>query len=99
MSLENYGEMRDEVLDARHHLHRSLELELERRHPGRFIPRYSMVMFHDQIRYSVALERGRIQEQILAHIAPPPDDATASLDAVDWPLAALLVRERLPPLR
>jgi kynurenine 3-monooxygenase len=98
MSLENYGEMRDEVLDPRHHLFRRLELELERRHPGRFIPRYSMVMFHDEIPYSAALERGRIQDQILADIAPAPGHASPSLDLLDWQLADMLVRERLPPL-
>ncbi len=48
MALENYGEMRDAVLDPRFQLQKSLAMALERRHPGRFIPRYAMVMFHDR---------------------------------------------------
>src|SRR5690606_9825934 len=38
MSLDNYAEMRDAVADPRHRVQRRLELMLERRHPGRFIP-------------------------------------------------------------
>jgi kynurenine 3-monooxygenase len=90
MSLENYAEMRDVVLDARHHRQRRLELELERRHPRRFIPRYSMVMFHDQIPYSVAQRRGRIQQQIL-------DRLTANDAPADLALADTLILERLEP--
>ncbi len=48
-------------------LHKALSLELERRHPTRFVPRYSMVMFRDDIPYSGRpIERGRIQNEILA---------------------------------
>lgn len=90
MSLENYDEMREDVLDARHQLQRRLELELEQRHPQRFIPRYAMVMFHDRIAYSEALRRGRIQQQIL-------DRLTAEDAPVDLPLADALIRERLEP--
>ncbi|HYP78942.1 MAG TPA: FAD-dependent monooxygenase, partial [Steroidobacteraceae bacterium] len=65
MALENYGEMRDTVRDPRFQQQKALSLALERLYPDRFIPRYSMVMFHDEIPYSVALRRGRIQQQIL----------------------------------
>jgi kynurenine 3-monooxygenase len=98
MSLENYGEMRDEVLDPRHQQHRELELELERRHPDRFIPRYSMVMFHDRIPYSVALERGRVQQRILEQLTAPLGLEPAALDGVDWELADRLVTDRLPAI-
>ena len=54
MALENYTEMRDTVRDPRVQLQRELALALERRHPKRFIPRYSMVMFHDEIPYAKA---------------------------------------------
>jgi kynurenine 3-monooxygenase len=94
MSLENYGEMRDEVLDPRHHLQRQLELALERRHPGQFIPRYSMVMFHDRIPYSTALARGRMQQAILDELTSSASD----LDGIDWARAATLVDGRLPRL-
>ncbi len=90
MALENYEEMRDTVLDPRFQRQKALSLELERRHPARFIPRYSMVMFHDEIPYAVAQERGRLQQQILDALTATPDD-------VDWALADRLVGE-LPPL-
>ena len=63
MAIENYLEMRDTVRDPQFHLHKALSLELERRFPQRFVPRYSMVMFHDEIPYgsrrSVAASRTR----------------------------------------
>ena len=68
MAIENYLEMRDTVRDPQFHLQKALSLELERRFPRRFVPRYSMVMFHDEIPYAVALERGRIQNKILAQL-------------------------------
>jgi kynurenine 3-monooxygenase len=94
MALENYVEMRDTVRDPKFMLRKELSFELERRFPDRFIPRYSMVMFHHQIPYAVAYERGRIQARIL-------EDATNSIDAldqVDWAETLGWVRERLSPL-
>jgi len=90
MSLENYAEMRDEVLDPRFQQQQSLALELQRRHPQRFIPRYSMVMFHPEIPYAVAMARGRVQQQLLEELTR---DATP-----DLALADRLVAQRLPPL-
>ena len=94
MALENYVEMRDTVRDPKFMLRKELSFELERRFPDRFIPRYSMVMFHHEIPYAVAYERGRIQARIL-------EDATSSIDAldqVDWAETLGWVRERLSPL-
>jgi kynurenine 3-monooxygenase len=91
MALENYAEMRDTVRDQRFQQQKALAMALEREHPDRFIPRYSMVMFHDEIPYSVAQERGRVQQGIL-------DELTATPAAPDMRLAARLVSERLPPL-
>ena len=86
MSLENYVEMRDTVLDPTFRRHQDLALELERRFPDRFIPRYSMVMFHPEIPYAEALRRGSVQARIVAEI---DRDATR---------AAALVHELLAPL-
>ena len=61
MAIENYEEMRDTVRRPKFQLQKLLSLQLERRFPDRFVPRYSMVMFHDEIPYTVAFERGRIQ--------------------------------------
>src|SRR4029453_8553546 len=46
MALENYVEMRSTVREPKFQLKKDLSFRLEERHPGRFIPRYSMVMFH-----------------------------------------------------
>ena len=65
MAIENYVEMRDTVRDPRFALQKDLSLELERRHPERFIPRYSMVTFHAEISYAEAERRGGIQARIV----------------------------------
>jgi kynurenine 3-monooxygenase len=91
MSLENYGEMRDAVLDSRFQRQQALSRELEQRHPDRFIPRYAMVMFHAELPYSLAQERGRIQQQIL-------DELTRSEAPADPATADRLILERLTPL-
>ncbi|MGH8283772.1 MAG: FAD-dependent oxidoreductase [Gammaproteobacteria bacterium] len=64
MALENYVEMRDVVRDPKYHLQKKLGFLLEGRHPGVFVPRYSMVMFH-HLPYSEARRRGAIQQAIL----------------------------------
>jgi kynurenine 3-monooxygenase len=94
MAIENYREMRDTVRDPKFHLHKALSLELERRHPDRFVPRYSMVMFHDAIPYAVAYERGRIQDEILTKLSRTTD----SMAAIDFAAAASMIEARLPPL-
>ncbi|MET0291558.1 MAG: NAD(P)/FAD-dependent oxidoreductase [Steroidobacteraceae bacterium] len=94
MALENYVEMRDGVRDPRFLLHKSLSLELERRHPDRFVPRYAMVMFRADVPYSRAQARGEIQQRLLDELTRE----THSLDAVDFDAADRLVVGRLPPL-
>jgi kynurenine 3-monooxygenase len=92
MALENYGEMRDAVLDARFVRRKLIAMGLERRFPDRFIPRYSMVMFHPEIPYAEALRRGALQAQLLEELDP---GAAGEPDPL---LAERLIRERLPPL-
>jgi kynurenine 3-monooxygenase len=94
MAIENYLEMRDTVRDPQFHLQRALSLELERRFPKRFVPRYSMVMFHDEIPYAVAMERGRIQNKILAQLTRN----VSTLAAVDFQAAQRMIEERLAPI-
>jgi kynurenine 3-monooxygenase len=65
MALENYVEMRDGVRAARFAQRQRLAASLEREFPGRFIPRYSMVMFHPEIPYAEAQRRGAQQERVL----------------------------------
>jgi kynurenine 3-monooxygenase len=93
MALDNYLEMRERVADPKFQLQQALSLELERRFPRRFIPRYSMVMFHHEIPYRAALDRGKVQAQLLA-------DLTAGnigrLEHVDFARAEREICAKLP---
>ena len=67
MALENYLEMRDHVNDPEYKKRRNMELKLERMFPGQFIPRYSMVSFH-QIPYAEVYQRGGKQFKIIGDV-------------------------------
>ena len=84
MAIENYLEMRATVLAPDFTARRQLALDLERRFPERFIPRYSMVMFHAEIPYAEALRRGALQESML-------DALLAARAGADSALAASLL--------
>jgi len=94
MALENYTEMRDTVLDAGFVRRKDIAMDLERRFPDRFIPRYSMVMFHPEIPYAEALRRGAIQAEILVAL----DEKRDARGNTDIALAGRLVRDRLEPI-
>jgi len=94
MALENYLEMRERVADPMFRLQQTLALELERRHPQRFIPRYSMVMFHHEIPYHVAQQRGAIQSRILSELTAH----AGGLDEVDYQRAAAAINRELSPI-
>jgi len=83
--------MRDEVRDAKFQLRADLSFELERRFPGRFIPRYSMVMFHPEISYAESQRRGVAQARILRELTANAD----ALAGVDFARAAKLVESEL----
>ncbi|MGE5626117.1 MAG: FAD-dependent oxidoreductase [Bacillota bacterium] len=90
MALENYVEMRDAVRDPRFQLQKQLGFLLEERHPGVFVPRYSMVMFH-HLPYAEARHRGEIQQRILDALTEGADQ----LERVDLGRADALVRDGL----
>lgn len=93
MALENYVTMRDSVRDQNFQLKKELGFELERRFPDRFIPRYSMVMFHS-LPYSTAFLRGKIQQTILDQLT-----ATGSkLADIDFDAAGEQITKLLPPV-
>ena len=94
MALENYVEMRDSVADAGFLLRRELGRLLAERHPGRFVPRYSMVTF-TRMPYAQAFARGEIQDRLLRELA----DGKNAVADVDLARADALVRERLTPLQ
>jgi len=91
MALENYREMRDDVRDPKFQLRADLSFELERRFPGRFIPRYSMVMFHPEIPYAEAQRRGALQAEILRELTA----GATTLAQIDGKRARALIDERL----
>jgi kynurenine 3-monooxygenase len=95
MAIDNYLEMRERVAYLKFQLQQALSLELERRFPQRFIPRYSMVMFHHEIPYRTALERGAVQAQLLAELTA---GEVSSLADVDFARAERQIRATLAPL-
>jgi kynurenine 3-monooxygenase len=95
MALDNYLEMRERVAHPKFQLQQALSLELERRFPRRFIPRYSMVMFHHEIPYQTALARGAVQSQLLSELT---EGAVSSLGEVDFARAEHEIHARLAPL-
>ncbi len=94
MAAENYLEMRERVADPKFQLQQALALALEKRCPQRFIPRYSMVMFHHEIPYRIALERGAIQAGLLADLSA----GAATLEDVDFERAQREIKARLSPI-
>jgi kynurenine 3-monooxygenase len=95
MALDNYQEMRERVAHPKFQLQQALSLELERRFPQHFIPRYSMVMFHHEIPYQTALLRGTVQAELLADLTA---GAVSTLRDVDFDRAEQAIRTRLAPL-
>ena len=94
MALENYIEMRDTVRQPKFQLQKLLSFKLENAFPNQFIPRYSMVMFHHEISYATAFQRGQIQQTILDELTRDAE----TLDQVNLDLAAALIHSRLSPL-
>ncbi len=94
MALENYLEMRERVTDPRFRLQQLLALELERLHPRRFIPRYSMVMFHHEIPYRTAQLRGAIQTRLLTGLTAN----AATLEDIDYARASREIKRELTPI-
>ncbi len=87
MALENFVEMRDTTADAKFQLKKQVGFALEDRYPDKFIPRYSMVMFHPEIPFAEARRRGDAQDKMLdtlcANINSP--------DELDWAQADKLL--------
>ncbi|WP_374011749.1 FAD-dependent oxidoreductase [Pseudoxanthomonas koreensis] len=93
MALDNYIEMRDRVDDADFLLQRELERALQRRHPQRFVPHYTMVTFM-HIPYAQALARSQVQHAILVEATTGRRD----LDGIDWDTLARTIEQQLPEL-
>jgi kynurenine 3-monooxygenase len=90
LSAANYDEMSAGVTDAGFRRRRSIQRELQRRFPRRFVPLYSMIAF-STIPYAEACARGRVQDEIVGELS----SAARGDDDFDAGLAARLVIERL----
>ncbi len=73
LALDNFIEMRDLVADAEFLLRKKIEAKLHELYPKQWIPLYSMVTFHDDIRYSEALRIGTKQKKIMDEIMQKPN--------------------------
>ncbi len=93
LAQENFIEMRDLVAQPRFQLMKKIEAELYKLHPKKFIPKYTMVTFQ-RIPYSVALERGKIQQKILLELTTEVNE----IEQVDWIKAGSMVNSYLTDL-
>ncbi len=93
LAVENFAEMRDRVADPRFLFRKKVELALEARYPGIFVPKYAMVTFH-RVPYATAMTRGRIQDRMLEELCDPID----RVEDLDWRKADQLIRSELAPL-
>jgi kynurenine 3-monooxygenase len=87
MAVENFFEMHDGVTNPKFALKKQVGFELEKRWPQKFIPRYSMVIFHPEIPYAEAKRRGEAQDKIL-------DELCANInkpEELDWKMAEKLL--------
>lgn len=92
IALENYVEMRKTSSEKLFQMKKELGFELERRFPNRFVPRYSMIMFHDTP-YSEAYRRGRMQDRILTELCRGLDDPRQA----DFQRAEQMINDELYP--
>jgi len=93
LALENFVEMRDRVADPRFLFRKKVELALEAKYPGIFVPKYAMVTFH-RVPYSVALARGRTQDRMLGELC----DSIERIEDLDWKKAEAMIHRELTPL-
>jgi len=94
LAVENFVEMRDRVADPRFLFKKKVELALEAKYPGHFVPKYSMVTFH-RVPYAVAASRGKVQERILAELC----ERIQRTEDIDWRKAHELILRELTPLK
>jgi len=93
LAVENFVEMRDRVADPRFLFRKKVDLALEAKYPGIFVPKYAMVTFH-RVPYATALQRGQVQDRMLTELC----DGIERLEDLDWHKADQLIRRELVPL-
>ncbi len=90
MAIENHTTMQKSVIDPKFHLMKAIGFELEKRFPEEFIPRYSLVMFHNTP-YAEAQRIGVLQSEILNELVEDVD----AIEDVDFDLAEKLIASKL----
>ncbi len=82
MAEENFYEMRDKVAQPIFQRKRELETRLEQTYPDYF-SKYSMVTFREDLPYSIAMDKGNAQDNLLMWICARVEDVRAlDLDLV-----------------
>ena len=72
LALDNFIEMRDLVADEDFLLRKKIEAKIHDLYPDQWIPLYSMVTFHDNMRYADALQIGGMQKKIMDEVMRKP---------------------------
>lgn len=82
LALDNFIEMRDLVGGADFLLRKKIEAKLHELYPDKWIPLYSMVTFHDNLRYTDAYQTGQRQKKIMDEVMKTPgiENTWSSLD-------------------
>ncbi|HRH03167.1 MAG TPA: NAD(P)/FAD-dependent oxidoreductase [Bacteroidia bacterium] len=73
LAIGNFVEMRDLVGQPKFLLQKKIEANFSNKHPEKWITAYSMVTFSPEIRYSVALRKGKEQQAIMDEVMALPD--------------------------
>ena len=76
MAIANFIEMRDRTADPKFLLQKKIEARFSAKHPEKWIPFYTMVVYSPDIRYSTAMREGQRQEAIMQKIMSIPDIET-----------------------
>jgi kynurenine 3-monooxygenase len=72
LAMRNFIEMRDLTADPEFLLRKKIESRFANKYPNLWLPLYSMVTF-SHVRYSEALKRGKMHDQIMAEVMSRPD--------------------------
>lgn len=72
LAIGNFIEMRDKTADPKFVLQKKIEQRVHERHPDKWIPLYSMVTYSPHIRYSQALQKGILLQEIMDQVLNMP---------------------------
>ena len=73
MAIANFVEMRDKTGDPKFLLQKKIEASFSSKHPDKWVPFYSKVVFSPDVRYSTAMKDGQAQDAIMQKIMAMPD--------------------------